>query len=61
MISFYSLFQELALFTEFSIKETFRYFGRVYGMKSSDVQEQTIVLSKLLELPNEETRIMKLR
>ena len=57
----FEFFQELALFTVFSIQETFQYFGRVYGMKSSDVNDQIRFLSNLLELPDKKTRIDKLR
>ena len=53
--------QELALFTVFTIEETFQYFGRIYGMNSEDVEEQTNFLSSLLELPDKQTRISKLR
>ena len=43
--------QELALYTEFTIQETFFYFGRINKMTSSQIREQMEVLGRLLDLP----------
>ena len=43
--------QELALYTEFTILETFQYFGRINKMSSGEIQSQVEFLSSLLELP----------
>lgn len=43
--------QELALYGEFSIKETLEYFGRIYQLPSAFVKSQMEFLFKLLDLP----------
>lgn len=43
--------QELALYGEFSIKETLEYFGRIYKLSPLFVKTQLEFLSKLLDLP----------
>jgi ABC-type multidrug transport system ATPase subunit len=46
--------QEIALYGEFTIRETLIYFGWIYGMSTDDVDEKTEFLLKLLQLPNAE-------
>jgi ABC-type Na+ transport system ATPase subunit NatA len=46
------LSQEIALYGEFTIRETLIYFGWIYGMATDDVDEKTDFLLKLLQLPN---------
>ncbi|KZS17646.1 ABC protein, subfamily ABCH [Daphnia magna] len=43
--------QELALYGDFTIKETLQYFGRIYSLPKAFVKEQLAFLSKLLDLP----------
>jgi len=43
--------QELALYTEFTIRETYQYFGRIYKMSAKDVLNQMEFLTNLLDLP----------
>ena len=43
--------QELALYGEFTIKETLQYFGRLYKLPSTYVKSQMEFLFKLLDLP----------
>jgi len=43
--------QELALYGEFTIKETLEYFGRIYKLPSAFVKSQMDFLFKLLDLP----------
>ena len=43
--------QELALYGEFTIKETLEYFGRIYNLSSSFVKSQTELLFELLDMP----------
>ena len=43
--------QELALYTEFTIMETFFYFGRINKMTGRDIKTQLTYLTQLLELP----------
>ncbi len=50
--------QELALFMEFSIGDTLRYFGHLMRMTSADVAERTAFLIQFLNLP-ERTRLIK--
>lgn len=45
--------QEIALYGEFSIKETFIYFGWCAGMTTEQVDQKTDFLIKLLQLPTE--------
>ncbi|XP_034939310.1 ABC transporter G family member 23 [Chelonus insularis] len=45
--------QEIALYGEFSIRETFIYFGWCAGMNTPQVDEKIDFLIKLLDLPNE--------
>ncbi|XP_044021035.1 ABC transporter G family member 20-like isoform X2 [Aphidius gifuensis] len=45
--------QEIALYGEFSIRETFIYFGWCAGMTTTQVDEKLDFLLKLLDLPNE--------
>jgi len=49
--------QELALYTEFTIRETFLYFGRIYGMSVKEVHTQLGFLTDLLQLPEESRRV----
>ncbi|KAG5319387.1 ABCGK protein, partial [Pseudoatta argentina] len=45
--------QEIALYGEFSIRETFIYFGWCAGMTTEEVDEKLIFLLKFLQLPPE--------
>lgn len=45
--------QEIALYAEFSIRETFIYFGWCAGMTTEQVDEKLIFLLKFLQLPSE--------
>ncbi|UXI15549.1 hypothetical protein NH340_JMT01492 [Sarcoptes scabiei] len=52
--------QEIALFEDFTIAETFEYFGRLFHMKSKKIIEQTERLIRLLNLPRRNYFIRKL-
>ncbi|CAG5014148.1 unnamed protein product [Parnassius apollo] len=52
--------QEVALFGEFSIRETMTYFGWIAGMKSREVDERTDFLIALLQLPNPTKQVKNL-
>ncbi|KPJ03812.1 ABC transporter G family member 20 [Papilio xuthus] len=52
--------QEIALFGEFSIRETMIYFGWIAGMGSRDVDERTDFLISLLQLPNPTRQVKNL-
>ena len=43
--------QELALYGEFTIKETLEYFGRMYNLTNDFVKSQIEFVTKLLDLP----------
>ncbi|KAI9558718.1 ABC protein [Daphnia sinensis] len=43
--------QELALYGDFTIKETLQYFGRIYNLRPAFVDSQLEFLSHLLDLP----------
>ena len=45
--------QELALFGEFNIAETLRYFSRIYGMTYDKYKERITFLMKFLDLPSQ--------
>ena len=53
--------QETALFKEFTIAESFSYFGKIYGMNMREIDGQGTFLLNLLNLPNQDSRIGKLR
>jgi len=53
--------QEIALYGEFSIAEVLQYFGRLYGMPKSEVDENTTFLVTFLNLPPKSRRINSLR
>ncbi|XP_070491613.1 ABC transporter G family member 20-like [Chironomus tepperi] len=44
--------QEIALYGEFTIRETLIYFGWINGLTKDDVDEKTDFLLKMLQLPN---------
>jgi ABC-type multidrug transport system ATPase subunit len=44
--------QELALFPDFTIEETLKYFGRLYHLNDSVIRERTLFLLKFLDLPD---------
>ena len=52
--------QETALYGEFSIIETLHYFGRIYGMEKTKIEEKIKFLTEFLELPNGKILIRKL-
>jgi ABC-type Na+ transport system ATPase subunit NatA len=56
-----NIFQDVALYSVLSIRETFQYYGRLYGMTFSEIRRRTTELSKLLDLPSEDTIVDQLR
>ncbi|CAH0554732.1 unnamed protein product [Brassicogethes aeneus] len=50
--------QEIALYGEFSIKETMMYFGWIFGMESSEINERLQFLLNFLDLPSQ-NRLVK--
>jgi ABC-type Na+ transport system ATPase subunit NatA len=46
-----SLFQELALYLEFTIEETLSYFGRLHALGREEIAKQTEFLTQFLDLP----------
>lgn len=50
--------QEIALYGEFSIKETMMYFGWIFGMKTSEIVQRLQFLLNFLDLPIQ-TRLVK--
>ena len=44
--------QELALYGEFTIRETLQYFGRIFSMSRARVAERTEFLLHFLDLPS---------
>lgn len=50
--------QEIALYAEFSIKETMMYFGWIFGMHTSEIIERLNFLLNFLDLPSE-NRLVK--
>lgn len=53
--------QEIALYGEFSIKETMTYFGWIFGMKTSEIIERLLYLLEFLDLPSESRLVKNLR
>ena len=56
-----SVFQELALYLDMTIRETLMYFGRLHKMSRSHLTERIKCLLELLLLPDDSQRIRKLR
>lgn len=52
--------QELALFPDFTIKETLRYFGQLYRMSPKDIKARTKFLITLLHLPEKNRLVSQL-
>lgn len=50
--------QEIALYAEFTIKETMMYFGWIFGMKTNDIMERLQFLLNFLDLPSQ-NRLVK--
>lgn len=46
---------------EFTITETFKYFGWICGLKNAYIQRRTKELTGFLELPNTNIRVGDLR
>ena len=55
------VFQELALYGDFTMLETMYYFGILHGMSCKEVKTRGKFLLDLLELPNKDKLIRKLR
>ena len=49
--------QDTGLHKEFTVQETFCYFGRLYGMSNDSIKDQGTFLSDLLELPHQNHRV----
>ncbi|XP_072907315.1 ABC transporter G family member 20 isoform X1 [Hemitrygon akajei] len=52
--------QELALYNEFSITDTFRFFGRIHGMNSKDIEARLSFLVDFLDLHDKNMLIKNL-
>lgn len=59
--TFFKLFQEIALYGEFTIMETFIYFGWISGMSTEEVKEKMDFFLKLLLLPPVNRQVKNLR
>ena len=53
--------QEIALYGEFSIRETMMYFGWIFGMHTSEIAERLQFLLNFLDLPSESRLVKNLR
>lgn len=49
--------KDIALYGDFSIFETITYFGKLNGMKSSEVEVSRKFLTELLSLPDDTRRV----
>lgn len=52
--------QEIALYGEFTIKETMMYFGWIFGMKTSEIMERLQFLLNFLDLPSQNRMVKNL-
>ncbi|KAK9501880.1 hypothetical protein O3M35_012521 [Rhynocoris fuscipes] len=52
--------QDVALYGEFTIAETLRFFGWVAGMNTRDIDNKSEFLLKLLQLPSQNRRVKEL-
>lgn len=53
--------QEIALYGEFTIKETMMYFGWIFGMTSREINERLQFLLNFLDLPSQNRMVKNLR
>jgi ABC-type Na+ transport system ATPase subunit NatA len=53
--------KEIALYNEFTIYETMRYFGLLYNMKMQEIKERNDFLISFLDLPPKERIVKNLR
>lgn len=53
--------QEIALYGEFTIKETMMYFGWIFGMETREIVERLRFLLDFLDLPSENRMVKNLR
>lgn len=53
--------QEIALYGEFSIKETMMYFGWIFGMDTEEINERLKFLLNFLDLPSQNRLVKNLR
>lgn len=53
--------QEIALYGEFTIKETMMYFGWIFGMESKEIYERLQFLLNFLDLPSQNRMVKNLR
>jgi hypothetical protein len=60
-LMFITIIQDLSLYVEFTIRETFLYFGWVNGMKTEEIDEKLHFLLKFLQLPSENRFVKNLR
>lgn len=54
-------FQEIALYGEFSIKETMMYFGWIFGMETPEINDRLQFLLNFLDLPSQNRLVKNLR
>ena len=52
--------QELALFPDFTITETLRYFGQLYRMSAEEIKERSTYIVAFLNLPTKERSVSQL-
>lgn len=52
--------QEIALYGEFTIKETMMYFGWIFGMKTSEIMDRLHFLLNFLDLPSQNRMVKNL-
>ncbi|KAG6457832.1 hypothetical protein O3G_MSEX010514 [Manduca sexta] len=52
--------QEIALYGEFTIKETMMYFGWIFGMETREINERLRFLLDFLDLPSENRMVKNL-
>lgn len=57
----YSCLQELALYEEFNILETFHYFGSLYEMSYEDIKDKGEKLMNVMEMPPAKTQFGSMR
>jgi len=53
--------QEIALYGEFSIRETMMYFGWIFGMCTAEIIERLRFLLQFLDLPSQNRLVKNLR
>lgn len=58
---FFFIFQDIALYNEFTISNTLWFYGRIHGLSSKDTEARINFLIDFLDLPQKNSLVRNLR